>query len=73
MTTNQTRLDDICDDIGIIAFLRWKGDAHRAWADSEYFYKGADAKHAFEYEHIRRRYDTLVQHRKVFEETGRIE
>lgn len=59
MTHQSPTLDEMCDEVGIITFSRWKAQATTAWRASEYFYKGAAAKHAFEYEHIKKRYDSI--------------
>lgn len=58
-------LDEICDELGIIIFSRWKAEANREWRASEYFSKGADAKHAFEYSYVLKKYNDFREMKRA--------
>ena len=72
MTTHKLpSLDEIAQEVGIIAFTRWKTQAHREWEASPYFWKGAEAKHAFEYQSIIDKYSAFQEARKASQMASR--
>lgn len=64
-------LDDICQEVGPVTFLRWKAKAEREYRGSAYFWKGAAAKHAFIYEKMREQYDLLLESQRARDNAGR--
>lgn len=60
-------LETILDEVGITVFNRWQIEADRGFRSSEYADKGAYAKHAFEYEFIRKKYNSLKESQKPYQ------
>lgn len=50
-------LEQIKDDVGIDIFTRWEKQAEAHLKASRFAYRTADARHAFTFEEIQRRYE----------------
>ena len=64
-------LDQICDEVGIITFSRWKAEAIRHCNENPYLSRTADACKACRYEYIVNKYSAFQEARKASQMASR--